>query len=76
VTPDRSGFVSVPENDLLAAQRAGAVQLEEATVDDLLAVMRAMDGSLPLGPIVDATCIPPPSRTAFAPDRGGTSRSS
>ena len=58
VTPDRSGFVSVPENDLLAAQRAGAVQLEEATVDDLLAVMRAMDGSLPIGPIVDGDLYP------------------
>jgi para-nitrobenzyl esterase len=53
VTPDRSGFVGVPENDLLAAQRVGSEPLEEPTVDDLLALMRAMDGSLPLGPIVD-----------------------
>jgi para-nitrobenzyl esterase len=50
VTPDRSGFVGVPENDLLAAQCVGSEPLEEPTVDDLLEVMRAMDGSLPLGP--------------------------
>jgi para-nitrobenzyl esterase len=58
VTPDRSGFVGVPENDLLAAQRVGAEPLKEPTVDDLLAVMRAMDGSLPLGPIVDGDLYP------------------
>jgi para-nitrobenzyl esterase len=58
VTPDRSGFVGVPENDLLAAQRVGSEPLEELAVDDLLAVMRAMDGSLALGPIVDGDLYP------------------
>ena len=76
VTPDRSGFAGVPEGDLLAAQRAGSEPLEEPTVDDLLAVMRAMDGSLPLGPIVDGDLYPPPSPTACVPGRVGTSHSS
>jgi para-nitrobenzyl esterase len=58
VTPDRSGFVGVSEKELLAAQRVGSEPLEEPTVDDLLAVMRAMDGSLPLGPIVDGDLYP------------------
>jgi para-nitrobenzyl esterase len=58
VTPDRLGFVGVPENDLLAAQRVGSEPLEELAVDDLLAVMRAMDGSLALGPIVDGDLYP------------------
>jgi para-nitrobenzyl esterase len=53
VAPDRSSFVRVSEGDLLAAQRAGPEPLEKPTVDDLIAVMRAMDGSLPLGPVVD-----------------------
>ena len=58
VTPDRSGFVGVPEDDLLAAERAGSEPLQEPTVNDLLAVMRAIDGSLPLGPIVDGDLYP------------------
>jgi para-nitrobenzyl esterase len=53
VAPDRSSFVRVSEGDLLAAQRTGSEPLEKPTVDDLIAVMRAMDGSLPLGPVVD-----------------------
>jgi para-nitrobenzyl esterase len=58
VTPDRTGFVGVRENQLLAAQRVGSEPLEEPTVDDLLAVMRAMDGSLPIGPVVDGDLHP------------------
>jgi para-nitrobenzyl esterase len=53
VAPDRSSFVRVSERDLLAAQPAGSEPPEKPTVDDLIAVMRAMDGSLPLGPVVD-----------------------
>src|SRR6476620_1928379 len=53
VAPDRSSFVRVSEGDLLAAQRTGSEPLEKPTADDLIAVMRAMDGSLPLGPVVD-----------------------
>jgi para-nitrobenzyl esterase len=59
LTPDRWGFVGVREADLLAAQGAGSEALETPTVDDLLAVMRAMDGSLPLGPVVDGDLHPP-----------------
>jgi para-nitrobenzyl esterase len=58
VTPDRSGFVRVAERDLLAAQPVGSEDLEKPTVDDLLAVLRAMDGSLPLGPVVDGDLHP------------------
>ena len=53
VTPDRSGFLQVPEADLLAAQGGGSATFEGPTADDLLALLRAMDGSLPLGPVVD-----------------------
>jgi para-nitrobenzyl esterase len=58
VTPDRSGFVRVPERDLLSAQRVESDPLEKPSVDDLLAVMRAIDGSLPLGPVVDGDLHP------------------
>jgi para-nitrobenzyl esterase len=58
VTPDRSGFVRVPERDLLAAQRVESDPLDKPSVDDLLAVMRAIDGSLPLGPVVDGDLHP------------------
>jgi para-nitrobenzyl esterase len=53
VTPDRSGFLRVSESDLLAAQGGGLRTLEKPTADDLLALMRSMDGSLALGPVVD-----------------------
>jgi para-nitrobenzyl esterase len=60
VTPDRSGFLRVSESDLLAAQGGGLRTLEKPTVDDLLALMRSMDGSLPLGPMVDGELHPSP----------------
>jgi para-nitrobenzyl esterase len=53
VTPDRAGFASVPETDLIAAQGGGIQSLEKPTADDLIAVMRASDGRLRLGPVVD-----------------------
>ncbi len=60
VTPDRSGFLRVAESDLLAAQGGGLRTLEKPTADDLLALMRSMDGSLPLGPVVDGELHPSP----------------
>ncbi len=60
VTPDRSGFLRVSESDLLAAQGGGLRTLEKPTADDLLALMRSMDGSLPLGPVVDGELHPSP----------------
>jgi para-nitrobenzyl esterase len=71
VTPDRSGFVGVPENDLLAAQCVGSEPLEEPTVDDLLEVMRAMDGSLTLGPIVDGDLYPSSVEDGMRAGSGG-----
>jgi para-nitrobenzyl esterase len=60
VTPDRSGFLRVSESDLLAAQGGGLRTLEKPSADDLLALMRSMDGSLPLGPVVDGELHPSP----------------
>ena len=60
VTPDRSGFLRVSESDLLAAQGGGLRTLEKPTADDLLALLRSMDGSLPLGPVVDGELHPSP----------------
>ena len=53
VTPDLAGFASVTEEELLAAQGGGFPPLDEPSADDLLAVMRAVGGGLPLGPVVD-----------------------
>jgi para-nitrobenzyl esterase len=53
VTPDRAGFLRVPEANLIAAQGGGLERLEEPTADDLMALLRAMDGSMPVGPVVD-----------------------
>jgi para-nitrobenzyl esterase len=58
VRPDRAGFLRVPERDLLAAQGGSSEPPENPTADQLLAVMRAMDGSLPLGPVVDGDVHP------------------
>jgi para-nitrobenzyl esterase len=58
VTPDRAGFRSVPEADLIAAQGGGLQPLEEPTADDLLALLRAMDGSMRVGPVVDGELRP------------------
>ena len=71
VAPDRSSFVRVSEGDLLAAQRTGSEPLEKPTADDLIAVMRAMDGSLPLGPVVDGDVHPSSVEEAM---RGGSGR--
>jgi para-nitrobenzyl esterase len=71
VAPDRSGFVRVSEGDLLAAQGTGSEPLEKPTADDLIAVMRAMDGSLPLGPVVDRDVHPSSVEEGM---RGGSGR--
>jgi para-nitrobenzyl esterase len=55
VTPDRAGFASVPETDLILAQGGGFQPLEEPTADDLIALLRATAGQRRLGPIVDGT---------------------
>ncbi|HEX7209840.1 MAG TPA: carboxylesterase family protein, partial [Propionibacteriaceae bacterium] len=59
VSPDRSGFLRVPEADLLAAQDGGVLEpSEEPTFEELIALVRAMDGSLPIGPVVDGDLYP------------------
>jgi para-nitrobenzyl esterase len=56
VQADRAGFASVSEADLLAAQGGiGFLNSTEPTADDLLADLRAMEGALRLGPIVDGS---------------------
>jgi para-nitrobenzyl esterase len=71
VAPDRSSFVRVSERDLLAAQGTGSEPLEKPTADDLIAVMRAMDGSLPLGSVVDGDVHPSSVEEGM---RGGSGR--
>ena len=71
VAPDRSSFVRVSEGDLLAAQRTGSEPLEKPTADDLIAVMRAMDGSLPLGPVVDGDVHPSSVEESIRAGSGG-----
>ena len=44
----------------MAAQDGGLRTLDKPTADDLLALMRSMDGSLPLGPVVDGELHPSP----------------
>jgi len=59
VSPDRSGFLRVPEADLLAAQDGGGLEPSgEPTLEELIAHVRAMDGSLPIGPVVDGEVYP------------------
>jgi para-nitrobenzyl esterase len=59
VSPDRSGFLRVPEADLLAAQDGGGLELSgEPTLEELIALVRAVDGSLPIGPVVDGDLHP------------------
>ena len=57
LTPDRSGFLRASEATS-AAQGGGLTPLEASTADDLLALIRAMDGTLPLGPVVDGNLHP------------------
>jgi para-nitrobenzyl esterase len=71
VTPDRAGFASVPETDLITAQRGAVQPLEEPTADDLIAVMRATDGKLGLGPIVDGELHPWTVEDALRAGQGG-----
>jgi len=59
VSPDRSGFLRVPEADLIAAQDRGGLELSgEPTLEELIALVRAMDGSLPIGPVIDGDVYP------------------
>src|SRR6476661_1488914 len=58
ISPDRAGFAAVAEPDLLAAQGNRYQPLEEPSADDLIALLRAMDGRLPLGPVVDGDLHP------------------
>jgi para-nitrobenzyl esterase len=59
VSPDRSGFLRVPEADLIAAQDRGGLELSgEPTLEELIALVRAMDGSLPIGPVMDGEVYP------------------
>jgi para-nitrobenzyl esterase len=58
VPADLAGFADVPETDLLAAQGSRFPPLVEPSADDLIAVMRAMGGGLPLGPVVDGDLHP------------------
>lgn len=53
ISADRAGFASVPENDLIAAQGGGVPEMDKPTADELIAVLRARHGRLPLGPMVD-----------------------
>ena len=71
VAPDRSSFVRVSEGDLLAAQGTGSEPLEKPSADDLIAVMRAMDGSLPLGPVVDGDVHPSSVEESIRAGSGG-----
>ena len=54
----RAGFASVSETELIIAQGGGFQPLEKPTADDLIAIMRAMDGRLRLGPVVDGELHP------------------
>jgi para-nitrobenzyl esterase len=59
ISPDRSGFLRVPEADLLAAQDGGELEPSgEPTFEELIAFVRAMDGSVPIGPVVDGDVCP------------------
>lgn len=58
VTPNRAGFASVDETDVIVAQGGGFQPLEEPTADDLIALMRAISGRRRLGPVVDGTLHP------------------
>jgi para-nitrobenzyl esterase len=58
VSPDLAGFAGVAESDLLAAQGSRFPALEDPSADDLLAVLRAIGGGLPLGPVVDGDLHP------------------
>lgn len=58
VPPDRAGFVSVPETSLIEAQGWRETNLTEPTTDDLLGLMRSLDGLLRLGPVVDGEIVP------------------
>ena len=58
VAANRAGFASVSETELITAQGGGFQPLEKPTADDLIAIMRAMDGRLRLGPVVDGELHP------------------
>ncbi len=59
VSPDRSGFLRVSEADLLATQGGGGLEPSgQPTLEELIALVRAMDGSLPIGPVVDGDLYP------------------
>lgn len=58
VVPDRAGFGSVAETELITAQGGPFRTLDEPNADDLIAVMRALDGRLRLGPVVDGDLHP------------------
>jgi para-nitrobenzyl esterase len=58
VKPDRAGFASVTETELVTAQGGDFRPLDKPTADDLIAIMRAMDGRLRLGPVVDGELHP------------------
>jgi para-nitrobenzyl esterase len=49
----------VPEADLIAAQDRGGLELSgEPTLEELIALVHAMDGSLPIGPVMDGEVYP------------------
>jgi para-nitrobenzyl esterase len=58
VRADRAGFASVPEESLIEAQGWRETDLEEPTTDDLLALMRSLEGVLRLGPVIDGEVVP------------------
>ncbi|CCH88390.1 Carboxylesterase [Modestobacter italicus] len=74
VSPDLAGFASVTEDQLLAAQGGGFPPLDEPSADDLLAVMRAVGGGLPLGPVVDGELHARPVPDGLRAGRAPTSR--
>ena len=58
VEPDRAGFAGVAETELITAQGGQFRTLDEPTADDLIAIMRAIDGRLRFGPVVDGDLHP------------------
>ena len=53
IEPDRAGFASVAETELITAQGDDFRPPDKPTADDLIASMRVMAGPLRLGPVVD-----------------------
>ncbi|WP_155054443.1 carboxylesterase/lipase family protein [Streptomyces blattellae] len=57
VPASRSGFSSVPETALIAAQGGGFRPLKQPTADQLIEVMRGMAGGRLMGPVVDGSLL-------------------